>query len=136
MSHVTTMLETHPVGPRVDAGLLDETITAITECAATCTACADACLGESEVGPLVRCIRLNLDCADVCETTARLLLRLTQPDPDVLMAQLQACAATCRSCGDECQRHAAHHEHCAVCAESCRHSADACDRLITALAAA
>jgi hypothetical protein len=136
MSHVRTMLDTHPVGTRVDAALLDECVTAILECAATCTACADACLGEQDVGSLVRCIRLNLDCADICETTGRLLLRLTEADPDVLMAQLQACAAACRACGEECQRHAGHHEHCAVCAKACRRCADACDRLITALAAA
>ena len=34
--------------------------------AQVCTACADACLGEDDVGELTRCIRLDLDCADLC----------------------------------------------------------------------
>ena len=36
----------------------------------TCTACADACLSERDVSHLVPCIRLNLDCAAVCNATA------------------------------------------------------------------
>ncbi len=27
--------------------------------------------------------------------------------------------ATCKSCGDECKRHAQHHEHCQVCGQAC-----------------
>src|SRR5690554_5492529 len=39
------------------------------ECAQACTACADACLSEDMVAELTKCIRTNLDCADLCETT-------------------------------------------------------------------
>jgi hypothetical protein len=85
----------------------------------------------------VRCIRLNLDCADVCETTGRLLLRQTESDWSLIRRQLEACAAACRACGDECQRHAEgmNMEHCRVCAESCRRCAEACERLLSALPA-
>lgn len=41
------------------------------ECAEVCTACADACSAEGDPKMLVRCIRLNLDCADLCLATAR-----------------------------------------------------------------
>jgi hypothetical protein len=27
--------------------------------------------------------------------------------------------AACKNCGDECERHAAMHEHCRVCEEAC-----------------
>jgi hypothetical protein len=96
------------------------------------TSCADACLAEATVKDLVRCIRLNLDCADVCESTGRLLGRMTEPDAGLLQAQLQACLEACRVCGAECEKHASMHEHCRVCAEACRACADACERLTAA----
>jgi hypothetical protein len=128
------MLATHPHPSALDRAALRDCLAACHECAATCTACADACLSEDQVQMLRRCIRLNLDCADICAATGSVLARQTQPDLALLRAQLQACATACRSCGDECSRHAQHHEHCRVCAESCRRCADACDRLLKAVA--
>ena len=37
--------------------------------------CADDCLSEDDHADLVRCIRLDLDCADVCDATGRILTR-------------------------------------------------------------
>lgn len=136
MPHTSEMLQTHPRQPQVDRTLLQACIDACFDCAQACTACADACLGEQQhLQMLVRCIRLNLDCADVCEATGRLLSRQTEPDWSLIRAQLEACAAACRSCGDECQRHAGMHQHCRVCAESCRRCEQACNRLLQALPA-
>ncbi|WP_034384859.1 four-helix bundle copper-binding protein [Deinococcus sp. YIM 77859] len=133
------MLQTHPNPASVfDLNALAECIEACFACAQTCASCADACLGEREhLMHLVHCIRLNLDCADVCGTTGRVLSRLTQPDQNVLRAQLQACVAACRACGDECERHARdmNMEHCAVCAESCRRCEQACQNLLGSVAA-
>lgn len=61
--------------------------------------------------------------------------RLTEPDAALLRAQLQVCAQACRSCGDECDRHAERHEHCRVCAESCRRCELLCNQLLRAMAA-
>jgi hypothetical protein len=135
VSHTTAMLRAHPRKAQVDPAVLAECIEACFDCAQTCTACADACLGEQQLQMLVRCIRLNLDCADVCDTAGRLLSRQTEADWGLLRAQLQACATACRVCGDECQKHAGHHEHCRVCAESCRRCEEACNRLLSALPA-
>ena len=136
MTHVAQMLQTHPSKAQIDEAVLRECIEACFDCAQTCTACADACLGEQQhLQMLVRCIRLNLDCADVCETTGRLLSRQTEPDWSLIRAQLEACASACRSCGDECQRHAAMHQHCQVCAEACRRCEQACNRLLQTLPA-
>jgi hypothetical protein len=133
MSHVQRMLETHPRGTQIDRALLAECIQACYDCAQSCTACADACLGEPKVQDLVRCIRLDLDCFDVCVTTGNLLSRQTETDWGHVRLQLEACAAACRACGEECERHAPHHEHCRVCAESCRRCEEACRRLVQAL---
>jgi hypothetical protein len=42
--------------------------------------CADACLAEDLVKELTQCIRLNLDCADVCNITGRIATRRTGSD--------------------------------------------------------
>ena len=102
-------------------------------CAQACTACADACLSEDSVAELRKCIRTDLDCADICETTARVLSRHTGYDANITRAVLEACATTCHSCGDECDAHAGHHEHCRVCAQACRRCEDACRELLTSL---
>lgn len=86
---------------------------------------------------LVRCIRLNLDCADVCETTGNVLSRQTAFEPALARTLVQACAEACRVCAEECEKHAENMsmEHCRVCADSCRECEQACDELVSALAA-
>lgn len=137
MNHVQQMLATHPRPRQAGEAVLADCIQACFDCAQTCASCADACLGEQEhLQHLVRCIRLNLDCADVCNTTGRLLSRQTEPEMAVLHVQMQACAEACRACGAECQRHAESMgmEHCRFCAESCRRCEEACNRLLGAAA--
>lgn len=129
------MLQTHPQPTNLDAAALTSAIDAAFECAQICTSCADACLAEGMVAELRHCIRLNLDCADVCNTTARVLSRQTEPDMSLLRVQLEACVRACKSCGDECEQHAAMHEHCRVCTESCRRCEETCNQLLLALSA-
>ena len=85
------------------------------------------------VAELVKCIRLCLDCADVCAATVGVTSRQTEYDAGVTRPLLEACAATCKSCGDECERHAQMHEHCRVCAEACRRCEQACRELLAAM---
>src|SRR3712207_6972397 len=54
---------------------------------------------EEMVAELRTCIRTNLDCADVCDTTGRVLSRHTGYDANLTRAVLQACAAACKACG-------------------------------------
>jgi hypothetical protein len=130
---VEEMLRLHPQPLDVDRSLLLRCIEECVDCAATCTSCADACLGEDDVPELVRCVRLNLDCADTCDATGRIVIRQTQPDLALTRAAIEACAIACRACAEECDRHAAHHEHCRVCAESSRRCEQACDDLLAAI---
>lgn len=134
MTATEQMLETYPgdLGT-VDRRLLRAAIEACVECAQVCTACADACLGEKMVADLATCIRANLDCADVCEATGRVLSRHTGYDAEVTRAMLEACAQAARSCGYVCGEHAPMHEHCRVCAESCGRCEQACRDLIGSL---
>jgi hypothetical protein len=74
------MLEQYPAEITMDRDALARAIDAAVTCAQTCTACADACLSEDDVASLTRCIRDDLDCADVCQTTSRVLSRHTAYD--------------------------------------------------------
>jgi len=96
------------------------------DCAQTCAACADACLGEGNIDALRQCIRLNLDCADVCFTTGNLGVRRTGANDKIVELMLTACAEACRMCGAECARHGIDHEHCRICANACRECEQAC----------
>jgi hypothetical protein len=110
-------------------------IDACFECEQACTTCADACLGEPEPQHLVFCIRRNLDCADLCGVTGRILSRHSTSDSALLHQLLQSCAEACRMCAEECERHGGMGmEHCAVCAEACRTCEKACEHLMTRLA--
>ena len=130
MSYARQMLDTHPTALDVDAGVLAAAIDAITECAQACIADTDADLGERDVTEMVRCIRLCLDCADICTAAAAVTSRPAGYDANVTKLLLEACVAICRSCGDECERHARMHEHCRVCAEACRRCEQACRELL------
>jgi hypothetical protein len=128
------MLETYPKDlGGVDREKLTACVDACVECGQACTACADACLSEDSVAELVTCVRTNLDCADVCDTTGRVLSRHTGYDANVTRAVLEACAAACKACGDECEQHAQMHEHCRICAEVCRRCEAACRDLLASL---
>lgn len=131
---VAEMLEAHPRGANPQ---LAELITELMSCSQACTSCADACLAEDQhLDALVRCIRLNLDCADVCAATARVLTRQTAFEPGVARSLLEACAEACRVCAEECERHAEMGmEHCRICAESCRRCEQACRDAIAMVAA-
>ncbi len=133
MSYARQVLDTYPATLNFDAGLLAATIDALSDCAQACTADADADLAEPNLADMVKCIRLCLDCADVCTATARVTSRQTDYDASVTKALLEACAITCSSCGDECERHAQMHEHCRVCAEACRRCEQACRDLLRAM---
>ncbi|HEY1119428.1 MAG TPA: hypothetical protein VGE43_17065, partial [Acidimicrobiales bacterium] len=92
MTHARAMLETHPSpAGTLPTDALAEVLHHLEECAQTCTMCADACLAENMVAELRRCIRLNLDCADLCTTTAAVLGRQVEPDAATVRALIEAC---------------------------------------------
>lgn len=131
MKTIEMMLRTHPRADLQHVEDYAEALRALATCAETCLACADACLGETEhLDRLRRCIRIDLDCADICQATARILGRQTETPHDVVHAQLHACIVACQACGDECEHHADQHDHCRICAEACRHCQERCNYLL------
>ena len=130
MSYAGEMLGTYPGAINVDAGVLAAAIDAVSDCAQACAADIDADLSERDLAEMVKCIRLCLDCVDVCTATAGVVSRLAEYDANVVRPLLEACVAICKSCGDECERHAPHFQHCRVCAEACRRCEQACRELL------
>ncbi len=132
MTRAADMLDSTPATFDFDRDALAECIAACFECAQTCTACADACLSESNVADLVRCIRLDLDCADVCEATRRVLSRQTAYDatltrgPGSVRDGLQELRGRVRPA------RRARHEALPGLAEACRRCEQACRTLLSA----
>lgn len=133
MNALTEMLRSHPQRPSTHFDEVLAAIAACFDCAQACTMCADACIAEEEVADLRECIRLNLDCGDLCNATGRLIARQARPEPALWRATLEVCIEACRSCAAECARHEARHEHCRICKEACERCERACRAMIEAL---
>jgi hypothetical protein len=134
-AHMTfqEIIKLHPQPTSLDRDALLPCIEECLDCATSCTACADASLSEKDVEELVRVIRLCLDCADACDATGRIVTRQSASDLRLLAAMLEACSAACLASAEECELHAAHHEHCRVCAQVCRRCKKTCDDLLATI---
>jgi uncharacterized membrane protein len=130
MSYARQMLDTYPRSVSVDLSALVPAIDALDDCVQACIADVDADLTADDLTEMVRCIRLCLDCVDVCTATVRVISRPTQSDLHIWRLLLEACVAVCKNCGDECERHAHMHQHCRVCAQACQPCEQACRQLL------
>lgn len=100
-----------------------ELLEALTNCAAECNHCAIACLAEQDSKMLERCIKLDLDCAEICQVAASFVARGSEH----MQHLLKECVEICEACAQECEKHAPHGmEHCRQCAEACHRCAEAC----------
>lgn len=94
---------------------------ALSQCTAECNHCATACLEETDLKALTRCIKLNIDCAEICQLTSSFVAR----DSEHAHHLIRECADICEDCAAECEKHK-YMEHCRKCAEICLHCAEAC----------
>lgn len=102
-------------------------IDALNNCATVCNHCITACLEEEDVKMLANCIKLDIDCAEICGIVAGFLARGSAHASHLL----PECADICNTCAEECEKHT-HMEHCKECAEACRKCAEACDQMVHA----
>jgi uncharacterized membrane protein len=126
------MLEASRKDLPLDAAAVAAAIDECLDCVQACVSDAEADLAEDHVDDLRKCIALCMNCADVCDATARVLARSGQWDQLVVDRLLQACVRICTTCAEECAKHADHHRHCAVCETSCRACIVACSALLGA----
>ncbi len=98
----------------------DELIKRLDICIAACNFCASSCLGEEDVKMMADCIRLDMDCADVCRTAGVLLARNSKHGKHLP----KECIELCEACAAECGKHDT--DHCRACAKACSECAEAC----------
>lgn len=104
----------------------EQLISTIYKCVDACNYCAAACLEEQDVSMMTVCIKLDMDCADICQVTAGLLSRGSEHGQHLL----KECEEICNLCADECEKHGEKGmQHCKECAEACRECAEACSQV-------
>jgi hypothetical protein len=75
------------------------------------------CLQEKEIDMLARCIQLDMECASICYTTAR-LMSLGSSKAEICC---QINADICNEWAEECEKHAKQGmKHCRDCASASR----------------
>ncbi len=99
-------------------------------CATACDHCAVSCLAEQDVQKMARCIKLDMDCAQICRLAASYMARGSELSNVIC----NACAEICDACGEECAQFPM--DHCQRCAEACRRCAAECRRMATGAQAA
>lgn len=97
-----------------------ELVESLENCVAACNNCASSCLDEDNVQAMRMCIKLDLDCADVCHMALKLLAR----DSNHAASVVVLCMGICAECAAECEKH--EHEHCQLCANVCRRCENHC----------
>ncbi len=92
----------------------------LAECVHACNDCHDACLDEQHIMMMKGCIRLDVECAQICLTALSLVHRGAHFAKEIL----DLCAKACEACAAECGKHP--YDHCKECAQVCTECAKAC----------
>ena len=91
------------------------------DCVQSCDECIRGDLMEKEVMMMARCIKLDLDCAEICAITSRYLTRKSEFGSSLVTL----CAVICDACAKECEKFP-DMPHCVECARVCRRCAKEC----------
>lgn len=93
---------------------------ACTDCYRICVKTLQHCLHMGGKHAEPNHIRLMLDCAEICQTSANFMLRGSDLHPRTC----DVCVDVCERCAEECERIAPGDEDMARCAELCRRCAE------------
>ena len=108
----------------------------MTSCIALCQECHEVCLenvtsclekGGQHAQPSH--IRMLLDCAEICETSANFMIRGSELHTETC----RACSEVCQRCADDCQRLSDDSE-MKKCADVCLRCAESCAQMAGAFA--
>jgi len=102
-----------------------ELVQTLRRCAEACKRCIGGCLQENDINPMRECIRLDLDCAAICDLVAEYVGRGSAFSTQLL----HHCSVICNTCATECEQHRKM-EHCRLCAEACFACANACEEAV------
>ena len=96
----------------------------IYECQTKCKECFNACLEEKCLDAMRKCLKLTVECANICEITASSIVYEGDFRPEVL----GLCIRACEECRIECSSHNC--LYCAECAALCTECIEACRKYI------
>ena len=97
----------------------------IFDCQSMCKYCFNACLEEKDVYMMTRCIKLDVECAEICGMAASSVAY----NGDFTREMLEVCINACEMCAKECRKH--DKMHCIECAKACEECAKACRSYIS-----
>lgn len=97
-----------------------------TTCAQVCEQLISHCLSMGGAHAAEKHIRLLIDCANICSTSARFIVR----GSDFYSRICSVCAEVCLECAEDCERFG-DDEMMKNCAEVCRRCAESCQKLTT-----
>ncbi|MDH6059952.1 four-helix bundle copper-binding protein [Chrysosporum bergii ANA360D] len=94
------------------------------DCHSICLNTVTYCLQEGGRHADPNHIRLMLDCAEICSTSANFMLR----NSDLHTRTCDVCAMVCERCADDCDSIGSNGQ-MKACADMCRRCAESCRRL-------
>ncbi|HYG61067.1 MAG TPA: four-helix bundle copper-binding protein [Thermoanaerobaculia bacterium] len=99
------------------------------ECHGVCLQNVAHCLEKGGPHAEPSHIRLLLDCAEICETSANFMIRGSELHTETC----RACSEVCQRCADDCRRLGSDPE-MQQCAEACQRCAESCAQMAGAFA--
>ena len=96
----------------------------IYECQTKCKSCFNRCLEEQSLDVMRKCLKVTVECANVCELTASSIMFEGDFSPEML----DICISSCEACRIECSTH--NNIYCAECAAMCGECSEACRKYI------
>lgn len=106
---------------------MQQCIDECTRCHAVCMEAITHCLEKGGRHAEPTHMRLLMDCAQICATSADFMLR----GSDLHHLTCGACAEVCERCAEDCEK-MADDPKMQECAEACRRCAESCSRMASA----
>lgn len=110
---------------------MEQCIANCQECQEVCLRTVSHCLEKGGHHAEASHVRLLLDCAEICRTSANFMIR----GSDLHASVCRTCAEVCELCAEDCQR-LGDDEMMRRCAEVCRRCAASCQQMAGAMAGA
>ena len=120
MPHTSAEATAHSSGRSTD---LESCIDVCSECHRICLETVATCLSMGGAHAAPEHIRLLLDCAQICQTSADFMTR----GSPLHHLTCGACAEICRACADSCNKLGG--PEMQRCADLCKRCADSCERM-------
>lgn len=117
----------HPTGGSMSQNdqQMQECIQNCINCSRVCSQTLSHCLEMGGVHAEARHIKILMDCAEICQTSANFMLRGSQFHAKVC----GACAEVCKACAQFCQHLGANDPQMQICAEACNRCAQSCQQM-------